>query len=217
MYSPNKNIFFIHIPKCAGSSVDYILFKRNGIHLRKTKSIGSQISKKTGLRRKFLYKEVVYNDKYFPVMQHLTVSECIENNIQEFLNANWTFTVVRNPWDRFVSEAFWFSSRTNQRLNLQNIAEKFISKNESHPHFTTCIDFISHQQKIKVDSIYRMEYDLQQLENDLSERFNTKIEIPHINKSKVKDKSYHQLIDKSTYNSLKPIFEKEEDLFHYTF
>lgn len=94
----NKQIFFIHIPKTGGSSIERLL--------------DIQIFK--GLSR--------ISSHYKTSLTHLPLS-ILENeipNISQFT----LFTVVRNPYDRLLSEFFW-RFKWDQNIELHTCIQRF--------------------------------------------------------------------------------------------
>lgn len=98
------NILFIHIPKTGGTSVETYLSKKYNIELNE-KSL-------------FIYKKHFMNASY----QHQLYIN-IKNN-KDFFNINFNeifiFTVVRNPYDRIVSDLF-FLKIINDVMSTENI------------------------------------------------------------------------------------------------
>ena len=82
-----EKIHFIHIPKCAGTSVSSLLIN-NGW-------------KKEDLVIPEKYKNEIFNSKNTSKHIHRKIWKDIN------INADFTFTTVRNPYDRFYSEVGW--------------------------------------------------------------------------------------------------------------
>ena len=90
---PIKNdIVFIHIPKCAGTSIEQMM----GIKQTEDECFGKKIIKHV-------------HSQYVFQLQHLTLSQMIKFNYIPN-DVKYTFTFVRNPFDRLVSEWAWGGS-----------------------------------------------------------------------------------------------------------
>lgn len=124
----NKAILFVHIPKSAGSSIS-TLFVNNGWEEILTIR-GYHLSELSFLRSSF---------------QHLDAASLrLLINLDKLTDV---FTVVRHPFDRFVSEYYWQLSQGitqldprewTQLVSRELIADKFYCDNHLRPQ----IDFI---------------------------------------------------------------------------
>ena len=87
--SRDLNCVFIHIPKTGGTSIEAALDMQ--------------------------HKECFFADKgpdiridgYNYQPQHLTLSHLQEELNKDFLDSAFKFTIIRNPYDRAISEYFW--------------------------------------------------------------------------------------------------------------
>ena len=97
----NKNILFIHIPKCGGHSVE--------------SAMGIKHSK-------FLSNEYSFKHLFGMELQHLTLKE-VEILLPKSAYSK-SFSIVRDPKDRLISEYFWsgpwsgISAFENERVKL---------------------------------------------------------------------------------------------------
>lgn len=157
-----KKLIFIHIPKCAGTSVE-ILFNM------KTYDSGFGI----------------INNK---AIQHYTWYE-IKNHIgNEAYNNYFKFSICRNPYTRTISDYFWLKS-VNEIENISfdeylDYAEKIIiTRNFSekiwHDHFIPQYEFIcDSDDKIIVDKLFKIEN-----LNEFNEYFNVVLEKHNVTNS----------------------------------
>ena len=97
MYIPKYNTFFIHVTKCGGTSVELFFLIDAGLNY-------SHADMTNGGKRARL-KEYFIANKLKPPLgyetQHITASDAKDKGVRQFLTADYTFAIVRNPWDRF--------------------------------------------------------------------------------------------------------------------
>lgn len=211
MYSPKHNIFFIHIPKCAGSSIDVALFRENGIEVPPSDKVKSHISKKD---RNTFYFFGPNRDA------HATPNQL--KGQREFDNATYKFATIRNPWDRFVSEYHWRKRMVDKNLTKERLAQGFIDPSKEKlatPHFTPQWKFIYDNDKktMMVDEYFKIESDMDRLLETLREKTgNPDFTIPSRNQSK-RDKDYRSFFDENLIKKLTPVFKDDMELFGYEF
>ena len=108
-----RKILFIHIPKTSGTSIEHFFFKSDG---------------EFNLTNLFSSTNFVYNEKKFnSTGQHLKYNE-----IRTIINVDEyeIFTVVRNPYDRFISEMEYHIQKTRAYIeknpNKKELLKEFI-------------------------------------------------------------------------------------------
>tara|TARA_B100001287_G_C22645784_1_gene512626 strand:+ start:430 stop:1074 length:645 start_codon:yes stop_codon:yes gene_type:complete len=86
-----KKLIFIHIPKCAGTSIENLLINR--FNLKNHKQFKKYIfTKRIGFK---------FN------LRHLTLEEIEKEYSIKNFDQYTVFTIVRNPYDRFISFTNW--------------------------------------------------------------------------------------------------------------
>ena len=143
--SYKHNCIFVHIPKCAGTSIEFAL----GMH-GDQKNIG-----------KIECKNITKNEKtlFGGSLQHLSSTQIqkIIKNYEEFFK----FSFVRNPWDRAVSLSLFHSAEKQKDKDMSKSEfQKVLTDRmqSSPPWFKNQTDYITNKDgEITVDFIGRFE------------------------------------------------------------
>ena len=112
-YFKNKdiNVLFIHVPKTGGSSLETYFSSKFNIPLN-NKSLFHFIKDKQLLNE---------NIKIKSSLQHITYNQIVKYS--KILNIDFDnikiITIVRNPYERFVSDLFYFSLITTDSKKKQ--------------------------------------------------------------------------------------------------
>ncbi|WP_179376474.1 sulfotransferase family 2 domain-containing protein [Winogradskyella wichelsiae] len=161
MISHKHKCIFIHIPKCAGSSIE--------------SAFGIDVSN-NDLDRDNLFG---WDDTNKVYLQHATPQELIDFELisKEQWNTYYKFIVVRNTWDKVMSDLFWFRATKNftgsfnDYLNAKNDFLRFMKKGEDTyrgDHLTPQIDYMFlNSQPIRYDNV--IFFDKSNLDNKLIE------------------------------------------------
>lgn len=115
MISHNHKCLFVHIPKCAGQSVELAFLNDLGLTWRN--------------RAPLLLREKMPGEKAPPVLAHLTAREYLKNNYisNELFFDYYKISVTRHPVDRAVSLYNYLNVKSefvDFLNNLQDIVEK---------------------------------------------------------------------------------------------
>lgn len=179
MISHKHKVIFIHIPKCAGSSIETAF----GVNVDNNKVDRENI---------FGWDDV--NKLY---LQHATPQELLD--LQIITKEQWTdyykFIVVRNTWDKAMSDFFWFKETKRFKGTFDNYINankdflRFMNKGEETyrgDHLTPQIDYMFLDDKpINYDKIIyfdkrKLDEKLCELANDLklsNDFFQTKVQV----------------------------------------
>ena len=200
MISDKDKFIFIHIPKCAGTSIEFFL---NGS------------------------AHVEWDEHNKIWVQHATAEQ-----IKKFYCQNYedyfSFTFIRNPWDRAVSDYLWIKKDLNIEDSFKNyllLENNFNSPHLRYPHLNKAgrgdhilaqSDFIlnSNGDRI-VDFIGRFE--------NLQEDFNIvcdKIGIAQkqlTHRNKINHKHYTEYYDEETKQIVAEKYAKDIEYFGYKF
>lgn len=164
--SHQHKIIFVHIPKTAGTSIEFAL----GMH-------GSMA--KVG-QEPYLNQERNIQFLFGNGLQHLSAKKIISMVGKDIFNAYHTFSIVRNPFDRLVSHVAWLNRKWYDRKELsQEEFNRFVCKktwfslrNKALP--VPQYRFLYSGKSCLVDRIIKFEnlqQELLSLQNDLNLNF----------------------------------------------
>ena len=212
MISHKHKCIFIHIPKCAGTSIKYFLFPDQEIHWYNPNY------------------DVVYGfcleRKIF--MQHATSKQLLGTGLvtKEQWNDYYKFTFVRNPWDRAVSDYFWlmndrkiedsFTNYLNKTGKFSGVLNDIGTKNYRGEHMIPQSEFFSLEGTDKIDFVGRFENFSEDINTVLKalggqQKFDT-----HINKGKNKT-HYSKYYSNTFRDKIAVMYQKDIEKFKYTF
>ena len=195
-----KKIIFIHIPKTGGTSIEDVITS----HIRKKKNPSN-----------------LYGVRNGKALQHLTALE-IKNRIDNYDNF-LKFVVVRNPYDRLISEYYWcqvkgVGKRSGQSFDnflkyTSNIVKsgKF-DKNIYTDHFIPQYKFVYDENSNKiVDKIFYFE----NFEEVL--KFSAKICESHSKSThRLKNKNKNKIkLNEDQKSIIYETYKKDFELFNY--
>lgn len=205
MISHKHKVIFIHIPKCAGSSVFEYFFPDLEVDW------------------KIPNYDVLYG--WCPErkihLQHATAQQLVETNLvsKKQWESYFKFTIVRNPWDRSYSDYLWmqkdtgikgrfidFITKTN---GFKEILTDRNNQNYRGDHLLKQTDFFSVKGLYELDFIGRFE-NLQDGLSIIKEKL--KIDKPfiqHKKKSAKRLKHYSLFYNKSNAHLVKTIYSRD--------
>ncbi len=167
----NKKCIFIHIPKTAGTSVEQFLRDNETNDLR---FHGYRDGRST---------------HHFPALRlkkELTPS---------LFNSYYRFSIVRNPYDRLLSEYYWTpipnvgykkggDKSTFLKYVLYVVKNKYYFTNRYNDHFIPQYLFVyDEKKKLLVNQLFRYE-DLDWVKEFLKKKLNIKNDMRHLNATK---------------------------------
>lgn len=230
MISHKHQCIFIHIPKCAGTSVEKMFLTDLNISYQHRLSLfmGRNDDKIKGP----------------PRLAHLTISEMIENHLINLnqLDNYYSFAVIRNPIDRIFS--FYKYLGYNEVMNLNNfitkvVVKSFITKDSNYWFLKPQKDYLIYDGKVIVKKLIVLEKLSNEVDNlKLQVKLNKTLELTHENKSgksnpilkslKLKLKYFHfmdsifwygtkkkQTISKENLKILKQLYKEDFELYNF--
>jgi hypothetical protein len=206
MFSERFNTIFVHIPKTAGQSIERVFLDRHGLGWEQREPLLLRANKEPQRGPERLAH--LYAREYV---------ECGHVSAAAFSRA-FKFAVVRNPYDRLLSEYFYRNPRT--RIGFREFVKSLSTceseRTDLNRHIAPQNRFVlDHDRKIMVDAILRFE-SLAQDFRAVSERvFGEPISLPHRNKS---DRpAGAALIDPESQRTIFKCYERDFDLFQYPY
>tara|TARA_Y100000592_G_C5366952_1_gene266534 strand:+ start:175 stop:813 length:639 start_codon:yes stop_codon:yes gene_type:complete len=210
MISHKHKFIFVHIPKCAGTSIEKALLKYEGL------DIDSNDKFYLDSMPELIKKEYLLDYPPHSYSQHFFL-----NQYEQSLASNYyCFAFVRNPWDLMVSEYFYILK--NYEINLS--FEEFIKTGdklkeikgfrwfvERGHHLLPQVNFLSEN----IDFIGRFE--------NLQDDFDTicdnikisRIDLPHYNSTN--RNHYTTYYNSSTRETVLKRYKKDIEYFNYKF
>jgi len=203
-----KPFIFVHIPKCAGTSIEKVLIPI--------------ISNYTDFKD---FSEAELSKYWLPGNRGLQHSRLRRYERQYDIKAFFTFSIVRNPWDRAVSQIKYLKAKTGNSVFEGNDFKKHIalycqSKQNIWGHdLGLCqVDYlVDLKGNLAVNFIGRFEFlqiDFLSICKQLG--LANSIALPHIFNSK-RSKHYSEFYDQETEEMLRHRFMKDITLFDYQF
>ena len=208
----------IHIPKTAGVSLEHaimseILGKDTSGHIGKMPN---------DLKYRF---SVTGKQKHKQARFYLLDDDLTKQQWESY----YKFAIVRNPWDRLVSEYCWRQDRPNKKF-LPGTFDEFIDycgariKNKGTlysrrdiywTHAQTQKSYVTNKGKIILDEIFRFEHipeTIEALKGKLNLTFSR---FKKYNSSKHKD--YHEYYDNNTKAKVEKLYKEDIEMFGFDF
>ena len=170
MYIPDHNAFFIHIPKTGGNSIEFYFLQQMGITVNERNSVTVFNSQKNIMLGRVDDHQAA----------HYTATQLQNNEL--FKNSDYVFSIVRHPFQRFVSECRW-RGKTNAK-DVDKIL-KDLQKQQDYRLYSSW-DYISIAGKLAVNEVFKLE-EPEIINLNLSKRFGIDFKMPHHNKSSTPD------------------------------
>lgn len=206
MISHKHHCIFIHIPKCGGTSIEDVIWPDT----RKVSDLWmGNISK-------------YYNKYQTGGMQHL-LAFYIRNEVgADVFDRYFKFTLVRNPWDKTISQYHHMRSRQDLReyigMSKGDTLKKYLEliQKKNHVQWEHQYKFIYNDMgDVIVDCIGRFENYVNDVNKILSIIGLAGKTIPH--KMKSHHKPYHEYYDDESVEIVRSLYEKDIKIFGYAF
>ena len=212
MISHKYKFIYVHIPKCGGTSVEHSLLVKHGIPEQRVANWNLTDEEKSEYRLYYKYGGVD--------VQHKKIDQYKDKNEKKY----FTFTFVRNPWERFVSEYFYI--KKTDGCNCENFNSTFpnfkhFAMNDGLKcawvgHDTLQIDYVFNSNHGKLTNFVGrcedMQYDFDYVCGKLGLG---KLKLPHRNPTK--HKHYTEYYDDETRQIVAEKYAKDIEYFGYEF
>ncbi len=167
MYIPQHNAFFIHIPKTGGNSIEFYFLQQMNI----------DVNLKNSMRIFNDHPELIIGRQNAKKQKaHYTAQEL--QNIKEFTNSKYKFSIVRHPFKRFISECKWSNT------NVDTLCKQLRAGDNDRYHSSW--DYLTVNNQLAVDSVFKLE-EPHAINTELSKQFNIDFVMPHHNVSAYKN------------------------------
>jgi hypothetical protein len=208
LISDRHRFIFIHNPKCAGTSIHKALAPYSNYMCRLANTSTSYYS-----RRIFGEREILSNYSH-----HISASELMDKIGSEKYKRYYSFGVVRNPYDRAVSN-FKYISRSKTH-DLHSVYYEFESFEDYVKKLHTLIwidpqfHYLTNKGKILVDKVMKFE-NLDQDFKDFLHKFNlTEVELKRHNTSQ-RLSNYLSYYDDEMIDIINREFDEDFRIFGY--
>lgn len=206
MICQKTKTIFIHIPKTAGQSIEHLFLENRDLHWRQ--------------RSQLLLRPRQHVGEGPERLAHLTATEYIScghidaNSFEKY----YRFSIIRNPWDRLVSEYFYH--KLNQHFSFEDFLRFHLplpGKSDAYRHIIPQKQFIYNNEKLLVDFVGRFENLALDLKTIMSKVGIAYTGLPHINASARGKHSYQRHYNNYTKDWVKEYYAEDIDCFGYEF
>lgn len=220
MISKKHNCIFIHIPKTGGTSIEHMIWSEK----ERTKSnLCNGYLKKpfSTFRRKKLIKPN-RNKHQLDGLQHLLAKQVKKEVPKKFFNQALKFTMVRNPWDRVISQYMYMFTRKDlmDYIDMDEDTEliKYLELigRKKHPQWEKQHEFFCDAHgEIIVDQILRFEnfnLEISKVLTQLNIELNT---VLHRNKGN--RRHYSEYYNSETKEFVADMYSQDIELLGYSY
>lgn len=214
LISDRHRFIFIHNPKCAGTSIFKALLPYSNFMCRFAKAEGHRMAQVNYYIRKIFGESRLLSSFSY----HITASELRNAVGEKNWNSYYSFAVVRNPYQRLLSNYHFISRRENHALREYYLERPtfrdYVLKIESMPWHDFQHHYLTDQGKIMVKKVIRFE----ELESGFSEVLK-EIGLPEIRLGKVNvigtEKDFLSQYDDEMIRIVNRVYDEDFRIFNY--
>ena len=217
MICRSRGIVFVHIPKTGGTTIERLLWTRDD-HTHEN-LYGSTRNQRL-LRPPW---KLPANKYQLAALQHLTAAQVMAEIGEPHFRACFSFSIVRNPFDRLVSQfEYTRQERAELRRYLGITRESSFKtylrrlKRRKHPQWQPQVEFLFDDDRAQlVDRIFRME-EMDAVVAELRSRYALTLDhTPHLNKTE--RKSFVEYYDDEARALVEELYRDDLRLLDYRF
>lgn len=206
MYIPKHNAYFFHTPKAGGTSVELFFLNDDGVKISHY-----NLSKHLSKDQKEKYKIATKWNPFPYASQHATC-ECVTQT-DIWKKVNYSFTIVRNPWDRVISEWKYLQQEMKEQVTLDTVIDRYILEHSAH--FIPQWKYAYINDNLIVDDVFKLE-EIHIAEEKLSNQFNIDVHFSTSNKT-TRNSDYRTYFNNDQQTRLSSVLSKDLELFNYKF
>jgi|SRR5687767_929551 len=205
MISHKYKCIFIHIPKCGGTSIENLIWPE-------PRSEGDLWMG---------FKDKYHNAYQTGGLQHLFARHVREIFGKEIFDDYFKFTIVRNPWEKAISQYFYMRQRPDLRefigMHENDSFKKYLEliQTKRHVQWEPQYKFIyDEKEKLMVDYVGRLETINEDVVYILN-KIGVHGKMEHANATK--HKHYSEYYDIESKMMVEDLYEEDIGLLGYTF
>jgi len=206
MFIPKHNAFFFHTPKAGGTSIEIFFLNDDGLNVDHHE-LSRHLT--ADQRQKYIISTRLRSFPY--ESQHATCEAIIQEKLWQ--QVNYSFTIVRNPYDRVISEWKWLHQRMKRNFTLDKVISMY--ENPNGAHFIPQWKYAYKNDVKIVDDVFKLE-NLIEAEEKLSDVFGIDVKFPVFNKTE-REKDYKTYFNDDQLSRLKVVLQKDCELFGYEY
>jgi hypothetical protein len=208
MISHEHRCIFIHIPKCGGTSLEDVIWVDESSRTPENLWMG------------FINK---YSNKYQTGgLQHLKAEQVKLDVGSDIFDSYYKFAIVRNPWDKAVSQFFYIKKRRDLMkyigLKEKDSFKKYLEKIQKklHVQWDKQVDFLVDRDGHKIINFIGRFENYSADANLILERLGfSGVDIPH--KKRGERGGYHEYYDDESMEIVAHLYKEDIEFLNYSF
>ncbi|PSO83052.1 MAG: hypothetical protein BRC41_12785 [Cyanobacteria bacterium QH_9_48_43] len=227
----DQRIFFLHLPKCGGVSVNMAM--RRAFGAQKVDGLNPNASRRVAERRgKDLRRFRTSLLFYYMAMENVNVISghfSWNDDVYEQFSKKWAYvTVLRDPIRRWFSHYFYNRHKSGGYLGIEKDLPTFLHSErarEMGTHYTrrlsspeaTELNQAVGQAKVNLEKfeVLGLLDDMDAFADQFSSQFGVRLNIPTKNTSPMEDNKYEAMRKEEYINRVKEICKNDTEIYKY--